>query len=103
MFYDIVNALCKERKTTITRMAEEIGLSNAAPTSWRKGAVPKLGTLRKISDYFGVSVEYLLGNEPKKETPTVSGERDMEDLALLAKYREADDSTRAAIRLLLKF
>lgn len=102
MFYDIVNDLCKARKTTITRMSEEIGLSNAAPTSWRKGAVPKLSTLKKISEYFGVSVEYLLGNE-QKETPTVSGERDMEDLALLAKYREADDSTRAAIRLLLKF
>ena len=52
MFYDIVNNLCKERKTTITRMAEEIGLSNAAPTSWRKGAIPKLTTLEKIADYF---------------------------------------------------
>ena len=45
MFYEIVNNLCKEHKITITRMAEEIGLSNAAPTSWRKGAEPKLATL----------------------------------------------------------
>ena len=66
MFYEIVNALCKERKTTITRMAEDIGLSNAAPTSWRKGSVPKLSTLEKISEYFGVSTEYLLGKNNKK-------------------------------------
>jgi transcriptional regulator with XRE-family HTH domain len=66
MFYEIVNNLCKERKTTITRMAEDIGLSNAAPTSWRKGSVPKLGTLEKISAYFGVSTDYLLGKENKK-------------------------------------
>ena len=66
MFYDIVNNLCKERKTTITRMAEDIGLSNAAPTSWRKGAVPKLTTLEKIAEYFDVSVDYLRGVETKK-------------------------------------
>lgn len=103
MFYEIVNNLCKERKTTITRMAEEIGLSNAAPTSWRKGAVPKLSTVKKISEYFGVSVEYLLGTEPEaetKKTPTPKGERDY--LAIMNAFDQADDSTREAILLLLK-
>ena len=74
MFYETVNKLCKERKTTITRMSEEIGLSNAAATSWKKGSVPKLSTLEKISEYFGVSVEFLLGKEQqKKPAPEVSG------------------------------
>ena len=103
MFYEIVNNLCKERKTTITRMAEEIGLSNAAPTSWRKGAVPKLNTVKKISEHFGVSVEYLLGEEPGKETkktPTPKGERDY--LAIMNAFDQADESTREAILLLLK-
>lgn len=99
MFYEIVNNLCKERKTTITRMAEEIGLSNAAPTSWRKGAVPKLTTLEKIADYFDVSVDYLRGAEIKK-TPTPKGERDY--LAIMNAFDKADDSTREAILLLLK-
>ena len=103
MFYDIVNNLCKERKTTITRMAEEIGLSNAAPTSWRKGAVPKLSTVEKISEYFGVSVEYLLGKESEtetKKTPPPKGERDY--LAIMNAFDQADESTREAILLLLK-
>ena len=99
MFYDIVNNLCKERKTTITRMAEDIGLSNAAPTSWRKGAVPKLTTLEKIADYFDVSVDYLRGVETKK-TPTPKGERDY--LAIMNAFDKADESTREAILLLLK-
>lgn len=99
MFYDIVNNLCKERKTTITRMAEEIGLSNAAPTSWRKGSVPKLSTLEKIADYFDVSVDYLRGVETKK-TPTPKGERDY--LAIMNAFDKADESTREAILLLLK-
>ena len=107
MFYEIVNNLCKERKTTITRMAEEIGLSNAAPTSWRKGATPKLSTVKLISEYFNVSVEYLLGSEPEKETkeetkkaPTPKGERDY--LAIMNAFDKADESTREAILLLLK-
>ena len=99
MFYDIVNNLCKERKTTITRMAEEIGLSNAAPTSWRKGAIPKLTTLEKIADYFDVSVDYLRGVETKK-APTPKGERDY--LAIMNAFDQADESTREAILLLLK-
>ena len=99
MFYDIVNNLCKERKTTITRMAEDIGLSNAAPTSWRKGSTPKLSTLEKIADYFDVSVDYLRGAETKK-APTLSGERDY--LAIMNAFDKADESTREAILLLLK-
>ena len=100
MFYEIVNNLCKERKTTITRMAEDIGLSNAAPTSWRKGSVPKLSTLEKISNYFGVSTDYLLGKDNKK-TPTQEGERGITKDVFFAAYAAKDEATRAAIRLLL--
>lgn len=62
MFYDNVNELCKQRRTSITRMAEDIGLSNAASSSWKKGSVPKLETVRKIADYFGVGMEVLLAD-----------------------------------------
>lgn len=101
MFYEIVNNLCKERKTTITRMAEDIGLSNAAPTSWRKGSIPKLSTLDKISKYFDVSTDYLLGKANKK-TPTPQGEREISKEEFYSAFEAADESTREAIRLLLK-
>lgn len=115
MFYEIVNNLCKERKTTITRMAKDIGLSNAAPTSWRKGATPKLSTLEKIADFFDVSVDFLRGVETKK-APTLSGERDYTDLELIEsvvganeqlkdiirEVMRANDQQREAIRLFLK-
>ena len=72
MFYDNVNNLCKARKTTITKMSEDIGLSNAAATSWKKGSVPKASTLEKISAYFGVSVDYLLTGENEKKPASES-------------------------------
>ena len=102
MFYEIVNNLCREHKITITRMAEEIGLSNAAPTSWRKGAVPKLTTLEKISKYFGVSVDYLLGKESKKTLTPEKGEREYSDLELIEAVMRANDQQKEAIRLFLK-
>lgn len=64
MFYDTVNELCKQRNTSITRMTKEIGLSNAAASSWRNGSIPKLDTVRKVAEYFGVSMEDLLSNGP---------------------------------------
>lgn len=82
MFYEIVNNLCKERKTTITQMAVEIGLSNAAPTSWRKGSVPKLSTLEKISSYFDVSTDFLLGKEENKKTASQTGSGDEKEKAV---------------------
>lgn len=101
MFYEIVNNLCKERKTTITKMALDIGLSNAAPTAWKNGSIPKADTLEAIAKYFGVSIDYLRGLE-QKEKPTPEGELEYSDLDLLDAFNRADESTREAIRLLLK-
>lgn len=72
MFYEIVNNLCKERKTNITKMAQDIGLSNAAPSSWKKGAIPKATTLEKIAQYFDVSTDYLLGKTAEKKPADLS-------------------------------
>lgn len=60
MFYDNVKDLCRSHKTNITKMAKDIGLSNAAAASWRKGSIPKGETLQKIADYFGVTMDSLL-------------------------------------------
>lgn len=63
MFFDIFNALCKEKGISCKRAAEEIGLSNSITTKWKKtGATPNTDTLNKIAKYFSVSVDYLAGN-----------------------------------------
>ena len=101
MFYDIVNNLCKARKTTITKMSEDIGLSNAAATSWKKGSIPKASTLEKISAYFYVSVDYLLGKEETKKAPTPEGEREELKERVFSALENADPAIReAALRLL---
>lgn len=60
VFYDRFVALCKKRGMSPAAAAREIGLSNSSTTSWKHGATPKTETLKKISQYFGVTVGYLL-------------------------------------------
>ena len=73
MFYDLFCELCKQKNVAPTRAALDMGISKATPTTWKnKGITPQAAQLQKIADYFGVSVDYLLGNEPKEKTPAVT-------------------------------
>lgn len=66
MFYDIFSALCAERGITKNKASKEIGLSNSTVTKWKRtSATPDGATLAKISKYFGVSMDFLLGITPE--------------------------------------
>ena len=93
--------LCKEKGVTQKKALADMEMGRNSAQSWIDGN-PSLETLEKMANYFGMSKDDVLGGENKK-TPTPEGERKEEDMNLLARYREADESTRAAIRLLLKF
>lgn len=59
-FYDRLKSLCQKNNISLAFLASEIGLSNSASTYWKKGSIPKTDTVKKIADYFGVSVDYIL-------------------------------------------
>lgn len=80
----------------------ELGLNRNATQPWRKG-LPASDTLQKIAKYFEISMEELLANaDEDKKTPTPKGERDYSDDALVEAFKNADETTKEAIRLLLK-
>ena len=37
------------------------------PTSWKNGALPRMSSLKKFADYFGITVEELMGTQKKKK------------------------------------
>lgn len=77
MFFDVFQALCNKKGVSCKKAAEDIGLSNSITTKWKKtGATPGGETLNRIAVYFGVTTDYLLGNE-KKPTLTKKDERDV--------------------------
>lgn len=62
MFYDRFYELCQRKGVTPTKVARDLGLRQSTVSMWKKqGTTPKYDTLQKLSDYFGVSVDYLLG------------------------------------------
>ena len=54
-------------------VAEELVFSNSMPTSWKNGALPRMSSRKKIADYFGITVEELMGT---KKEPAGMGELD---------------------------
>lgn len=67
IFYNRYCELCAKANKSVSGVASAIGLSNAAANGWKKGKIPSDTTLAKLSDYFGVSVEWLKGETEQKE------------------------------------
>lgn len=67
MFYERFKKLCEDKCITPTKASQEIGFSKGSVSYWKKqyqagaDAKPDSYTAAKIADYFGVSVDYLLG------------------------------------------
>lgn len=65
--YETIVQLCTEKGVTITELCRQSGASRGSLTDLKMGRKASLSaaTLSKIASYFGVSVDYLLGNEEK--------------------------------------
>ena len=68
MFFVKYEELCKKANKTTTGVALELGVPKSTVAYWRANhnVIPKQEILVSIADYFGVSVDYLLGNEPNE-------------------------------------
>lgn len=69
--YEIFEELLAKRGITTYRVAKDTGITTATFTSWKQGKyTPKLEKLQKVADYFGVSIDYLLGSPEEKSVQT---------------------------------
>ncbi|MBR3967260.1 MAG: helix-turn-helix transcriptional regulator [Clostridia bacterium] len=69
MFKENFIKLCNKKGEAPTVVCINIGLSKTSFSKWDNTTIPREATLHKIADYFGVTVDYLLGKEEKKEEP----------------------------------
>ena len=58
----IIKELAKERKVSVKNVLDDVGLNYNTMTNM-KTSMPKADNLAKIADYFGCSVDYLLGRQ----------------------------------------
>jgi transcriptional regulator with XRE-family HTH domain len=72
--YEIFEKLCKERGVTAYKVCKATGITTATISNWKVGRyAPKQEKLKKIADYFGVSVEYLMTGVEKTQKDSKSG------------------------------
>lgn len=90
MFYDVFEKLCTEKGVKPGRAADEMGISRATVTNWKKnGYSPRRDILKKIAQYFGVSVDLLLDQSEQKENPDLQKtEADDDDFVVLARHMQ---------------
>ena len=62
MFWENYLSLCAGRGKSANAVAKELSIASGTVTEWKKGRVPQNATLKKIADYFGITVENLIGN-----------------------------------------
>ena len=75
MFTDKVQRLATEKGVTVAKMLKDLNMGQGTFSTWKaRGTVPSGEILAKIADYFGVTVDYLLGNTDQKEKPSEEGE-----------------------------
>ena len=59
--YEKFRELLELKGVTAYRVAKETGISSVVFTEWKKGkSKPKVDKLKKIAEYFGVSVDHFL-------------------------------------------
>lgn len=113
--------LMEEKGVTAYRVAKDTGITQATLSRWKTGKVsPSIETLQVLAEYFGVTIDYLMGNAhideqtpPKtQKAPTLNkkDERDIKkkmeemldlfnsDDALMFDGEPLDDETRQLLK-----
>lgn len=95
MFWGKLIELCNKEGISPHRLCLDLGYSNATATKWKNGAAPQQRTLKKIADYFNVSVDYLTGaNKPiEKEVHNI----------YIEKYMQLDATSKATVDNVISF
>lgn len=61
---DVLLALCKQRKIAVSRVERDLKYGNGYFKSLKKKEIPG-NRLSEVADYFGVTMDYLLGATPE--------------------------------------
>ena len=81
MFWETYVGLCNKVGKSPNAVAAACGVkSSGTVTGWSNGATPRRPVLKRIADYFGVTVEYLSGEaEEQNKKPLINGDEELTD------------------------
>ena len=94
MFASRLRALRKERGLTLQQLAKHFNMSHSTLSKYETGnRKPDIEMLKKLSEYYGVSIDYLIGKSPirnEEEIFILNGSNGALDLPPEA-YQELDE------------
>lgn len=87
MFWKKFLELCADNNTKPTSVALALNVSRGSVTNWKKGVIPQDTTLKKIADYFGVSVEYFKGEPERAQAESETIALDQRNLRMVPLFQ----------------
>ena len=104
--YSIFERLMNEAGETHYQVAKATGVSQSTLSDWKLGkTTPRNPTLKKLADYFGVSVSYLKGTdhvEGVTEKTDEIGALSEEEIECIKWLRGAPENVKEAVRLVVE-
>lgn len=96
VFYEKFVELCAKNRISPSAAANKIGLSRAAASGWKDGAIPADSTIFRIAELFKVPTDHFKEPAPQKENPTSqkTGEVDEVTMELLDIIQSGSDDER---------
>jgi len=106
--FERIENLRKSKKISQGKLEKELGFSNGSISKW-KTSMPTFERLQKISDYFGVTIDYLMTGEETNASSCRNGditdqidkimfELESEDGPLYYEGKPIDDRKMAILR-----
>lgn len=64
---DNIKDLAAQKKISVAELERTLGFGNGSISKWNKQS-PSADKLKKVADYFGVTIDYLLDRKPASQT-----------------------------------
>lgn len=93
-FYENYVQLCNQINKSPSAVAIELKIGKPSVTRWKSGVKPRYATAMKVANYFGVTVEELMGKGIKKDPIPKDEAEDSETAELREIWSSADENER---------
>ena len=91
MFYDIFTNTCKEMGYSPTSVLQQLNISTSKLTAWKKGSTPNSNFVVLISEFLGVTTDYLLKGNLSSSNLTE------EESDMISDFRKLDEKHKGVI------
>lgn len=88
MSYERFNELLKLNGTTVYKVSKQTGISASTFSDWKNGrSVPKADKMKRIAEYFGVSIDFLLSADSALPSGNLSESGRLKSVPIIGEIR----------------